>query len=773
MTRRNGIFLVLVIAVLAVLLWLIFPIQGQRLGRKGINLGLDLQGGLHLEYKADLSKVAAADVDSTMTDIIKVIEARINPLGVSEPLVQRKGHDGIVVELPGAKVTDQEKTDIGSTALIVFGKQQTTVNSDGTSKTIWVPATATIDGVVKTLDSSYFKSNTQVTTNSTGQIILVFNWTTEGSAISKEVTTELLNKPLGIFRNSVDEDGNNLFTNSQGNKITPTVNAVISDSGQIEGLDMQTARTLSAELNAGRLPVPLSIVSEQNLTPETGADFVHKSVVAAIIALSVIMIFMIAYYRVLGVVASIALIYYAAIVLAVFKMLGVTLSIASFGGFVLSLGVAVDANVLIFERMKEEMRGGRRLGEAVEAGFHRAWPAIRDSNFTTIIAGIVLFWLGSVTVNTSIKGFALTLIIGIVASMLTAITISRVFVRPLAGTGLGKNQAAFMPFQGKPKTEAALLAKPYDIINNRLWYFIGSAIVIVAGIVGVFIFGIKPGIEFQSGSQITLNVEKSTNVSQVEQTLSDLGYKDVIVQGTQGTGASNFLVSLPKAINDTQKSELNTGLNDKLGTVTISNPEIVYRDSALATSRNAIIAVVVAALAMILYIAWAFHRMPNPFRWGFTAIVAVIHDILVVVGTFAIVGGILGLRFDLMSITAILTVFHYSVNDTVIIYDRIRENMKWGATGQFAPVVNHSLVVTLARSLNTSITALFSAFVLLIFVGGPIRDFALILIIGIITGTYSSIFTAAPLLVAWDEKKWGSFKKKQQPAVAEVAVDKA
>ncbi|HXX59227.1 MAG TPA: protein translocase subunit SecD, partial [Dehalococcoidales bacterium] len=731
MTRRNGIFLVLVLGVLALLLWLIFPLQGVRLGRKGINLGLDLQGGLHLEYKADLSKIATADVNPTMQDIIKVIEARVNPLGVSEPTIQRKGADGIVVELPGVSVTDQEKENIGSTTLLVFGKQQTTTNSDGTTSTTWVPATATINGVVETLDSSYFKNNTQVTTSSTGQVILVFNWTTDGSAISKAVTTELLNKPLGIFQDSVDAAGNNLLKDDTGKAITPTVNAVITDSGEIEGLSVKTAQTLSAQLNAGRLPVPLTIVSEQNLTPEMGADFVHKSVEAAIIALAIIMVFMIAYYRVLGVVASIALVYYAAIVLAVFKILGVTLSIASFGGFILSLGVAVDANVLIFERMKEEMRGGRQLGEAVEAGFHRAWPAIRDSNFTTLIAGIVLFWLGSVTVNTSVKGFALTLVIGIIASMLTAITISRVFVRPLAGTGLGKNKGLFTPHQGKPKSDAKLLAKPYDIINNRLWYFFGSAIVILAGIVGIFVFGIKPGIEFESGSQVTLNVNATVSVSDVNQALSSLGYNDVIVQGTQGTGASNFLVSLPTAINDTQKAALTTGLTDKLGTVTISNPEIVYRDSALATSRNAIIAVIVAALAMILYIAWAFHRMPNPFRWGFTAIVAVIHDILVVVGTFAIVGGILGWRFDLMSITAILTVFHYSVNDTVIIYDRIRENMRWGSTGQFGPVVNHSLIVTLARSLNTSLTALLSAFVLLIFVGGPIRDFALILIIGI------------------------------------------
>ena len=756
--KRNSVLILLgVLALLAVALWLVFPLQGERFGRKGIRLGLDLQGGIHLVYQADLSNVATADISNTMQGVIAVIQNRVNPLGVSEPLIQRQGQDRIIVELPGKEISDTDKARLGRTSLLQFRKQVDVTDANGkvTGQT-WEPATAVINGQELTLDSSYFKNNTYVTRDNLGNVLLIFEWNTVGAQISQAVTTDLIGKPLGIFEGS-GADAQPLL-DENGHPIAPTVQAVISDQGEITGLSLKEAQTLSAQLNAGRLPVPLTLIGQQTITPALGSDFVGKTVQAAVIGLAVVMLFMIVYYRFSGVIAAIALVYYAVLVLAVFKMLGVTLSVASFGGFVLSLGMAVDANVLIFERMKEEMRSGKNLGAAIEAGFNRAWPAIWDSNATTLMAGIILFWLGSsIASSAQVKGFALTLSIGVLASMFTAITVSRAFLRPLSGTALAQKISLFTPHQGKPvSTTTGRPPKPINIVDNRLWFFLGSGVVILAGIIGLGVFGLQPGIEFKSGSLLTIDFKNQVDVAQVNQALTEIGQKDFTVQGA---GGSEFLIHLP-ALSQAEQTDLQTGLTDKLGTLQVVSSDIVSAPVAAETTRNAAIAVVVAAVGMLLYISWAFHRLPNPFRWGTSAIVALVHDILVVVGIFAILAGIFGWQMDLMFVTGVLTIIGYSVNDTVIIFDRMRENMRVSGIADFGIVTNNSLVETLARSMNTSLTTLLTVVVLLFFVGGPIRNFAVVMMIGITTGTYSSIFTAAPLLVVWKNGKWGSLRRR-------------
>jgi preprotein translocase subunit SecD len=311
----------------------------------------------------------------------------------------------------------------------------------------WKPATATIDGVEKALTSQYFLESTYVTTSqTTGAILLVFKWNEEGSEISEAVTTRLLGQQLGIF------EGDEPLRGEDGHSIAPVINGVISDSGQIEGLSYTDALRLSQQLNYGRLPVPLVRTGdEKNVEPWLGEDFVGKSVKAAIIGTAAVMLFMIIYYRISGLMASMALLYYAFFTLAIFKLMGVTLTLSGIGGFVLSIGMAIDANVLIFERMKEELLGGKGLGAAIDAGFHRAWPAIFDSNVTTVLAGAILYWLGSTDVIASdmAKGFAVTLIIGVLVSMFTAITVTRTLIRPFIGTSLARHPSFFAPHQRK------------------------------------------------------------------------------------------------------------------------------------------------------------------------------------------------------------------------------------------------------------------------------------------------------------------------------------
>jgi preprotein translocase subunit SecD len=246
---------------------------------------------------------------------------------------------------------------------------------------------------------------------------------------------------LAIF-----ENGQPLLT-EDGNMIAPRIKAVITDKGQIEGLGLEVAMTLSKQLNAGRLPVSLEVIYEETVTPTLGSDFVKLSLIAGIVGLLLIMLFMCFYYRIPGMVASLSLVFYAVLVLAIFKLIPVTLTLAGIGGFVLSIGMAIDANVLIFERMKEELQMGRTLGAAVESGFKRAWSAIRDSNITTLLVCVILFWVGNSTVEgAQVQGFALTLFVGVCVSMFTAITVSHSLLRTFIGTGLAKKTNLFTPY---------------------------------------------------------------------------------------------------------------------------------------------------------------------------------------------------------------------------------------------------------------------------------------------------------------------------------------
>jgi len=293
----------------------------------------------------------------------------------------------------------------------------------------------------------------------------------------------------------------------------------------------------------------------------------------------------------------------------------------------------------------------------------------------------------------------------------------------------------------------------FNIIGKRFWFFLISGVVILAGVIALVVFGLNPAVEFSSGSLLTVSFEQAVSVDEVKSALADLGYGGAIIQRT---GEGDFLLRLPELSGDA-KGDLEAGLNASLGKLEVKGFDSVSPMIAAETTRNAVIAVVISAIGMLLYISWAFHRMPNPFRWGICAIVSLVHDILVVVGVFAFLGGILGWQVDLMFITGVLTVIGYSVNDTIVIFDRIRENLLKGGGVDFEVVVNYSLVETMSRTLITGVGTLFVLIALLLFVGAPIQNLVVVLLVGIITGTYSSIGTAASLLVVWEKGEWGRF----------------
>jgi preprotein translocase subunit SecD len=443
MPRRNTLTLIIILALFA---FAVSAFAYPMFGREAMRLGLDLQGGIHVVYKADLSNIEPGEEASIMEGVVAVLSNRINPLGVTEPVIQKQGQDRILLELPGLSITDKEKERLSRVAILEFGELAADEEAARWENELgrWKPATAVIRGQEKELTSAYFKENTFVSRDNVGRILLVFEWDEEGSEVSKEITSRLIDKPLGIF------EGDNALLGEDGRPIAPIVRSIIEDKGQIEGLSYNEADRLSKQLNAGRLPVPLEILYDQTVSPILGAGFIDMSVKAGVIGIIIVMLFMIIYYRLPGVLASLALIFYGALVLALFKLIPVTLTLAGLGGFVLSIGMAVDANVLIFERMKEEFRTGRTLGAAIEAGFDRAWTAIRDSNVTTIIVCLILYWLGSsIVASAPVMGFALTLLIGVVVSMFTAIIVTRTLLRLFVGTGLGQRTSLFSVYSGK------------------------------------------------------------------------------------------------------------------------------------------------------------------------------------------------------------------------------------------------------------------------------------------------------------------------------------
>jgi preprotein translocase subunit SecD len=449
--RRGTVYLLIfILALFGFALWSIVPVNTNLLGPDGLRLGLDLAGGSYLVYQANVSDIEPENRDEILEGVKGVIERRIDALGITESTVriqQQGGEYNIAIELPGIADIEKAKEMVGLFTVLEFREQDAEGN--------WIPATGTVtvNGEEKelVLSSRYFKENTTVNLHpTTNEVFLLFEMDETGAKLFKQISTRLLGKPLAIFL------GDEPLRGEDGRIIAPKVEAVIEDKGQIEGLNIVDAQELSRVLNAGRINVPLGRWADGEFQPSVplyertvnatlGEDSIRKSLLAAGIGILLLVIFMLVYYRLPGLIACCSLGIYGILLLAIFDLFSsyVTLTLPGVAGFILSLGMAVDANVLIFERMKEELRGGRSLGAAVEAGFNRAWTAIRDSNITTFIACIVLIWLGSELGARMVSGFALTLVIGVALSMFTAIVVTRTFLRLIVGSRAVSNVAAY------------------------------------------------------------------------------------------------------------------------------------------------------------------------------------------------------------------------------------------------------------------------------------------------------------------------------------------
>jgi preprotein translocase subunit SecD len=437
--KGNAPLLIFILILFGFTLWVMLPGNGI-FGRDEFKLGLDLKGGSHLVYSIDLTKKDPAQKDADVIDGVKrKIERRVNAYGVTEPIVQTIRNERgsfVLVQLPGVKDIDEAMKLIGQTAELDFRELKVDEAGkpvlDEQGKEQWVKATAKgSDGQERELAGKYLKPNAQVVLQpQTNEPEVAFEWNSEGAVLFEQITQRNLQKPLGIFLD------NQLIS-------APTVQAVIKEKGVITGLNIDAARTLAIQLNSGSLDVPLQIVERRDIGATLGEDSLRKSLMAGIIGSAMVVLFMIAYYRFSGFVACLALVVFVALNLAIFKLIPVVLTLPGIAGFIVSIGMGVDGNVLVAERLKEELRRGRTLGAAIEEGFRQSWTAIFDANVTVFIACAVLYWLGNTFGNFLVIGFATTLFIGTALSMFTQVVVTRTFLRTVVGLGMARSPGAY------------------------------------------------------------------------------------------------------------------------------------------------------------------------------------------------------------------------------------------------------------------------------------------------------------------------------------------
>jgi SecD/SecF fusion protein len=772
-----------------------------------IHRGLDLQGGTSLTIQICQGPDNPAGSGCTsgipkgrtlaqaQADTLTILERRVNTLGVSGAQIQTQGSNQILVQLPGVDVSTAYAA-LGQTSELHFAVPVAgtpSVNgSSGVCTTqtcidqeqlvpagCWPPSHpksscqfnnlafypgSTTTGVryhwkiVPTLTASDVTS-AAVGSASGGGYAVDITFNSAGAAVWSRLTTAACAKnpgcsaTAGTTTSAPPTSQLAIFLDNQV-LTAPAVASPSSNQTEITGnFTYKSASQLVDDINAGALPAQITIAQSSSVSASLGKQSVQQSLTAGAFGLLLVVLFMLLYYRFPGLLASIALLFYAAIVLAVFKLIPVVLTLPGLAGFILSVGMAVDANVLIFERMKEELRQDRPLELATEYGYRRAWPAIRDSNISTMITCTVLYFFGSADV----KGFALTLFIGVAASMFSSIVITHTLLHYVQ---------RWFAFARRPSLYTRILPidilakgfRPggrFDVVSHRNKYFAASLAIILPGIFAILIAGFNLGIDFTGGDSITAQLKQHTTAAQVQK-VALAAYP--AGRATVEAESKNFYVvtTLPIAPRDASRivQSLNAHFGipkDKAGNPSV-NESTVGPTIASSLVVSAVFLVIISAVLIACYLGFRFSRTQiSARRFALCAIAALLHDVFVLAGIWAILGhfSLLG-QVDTLFVTAVLTMVGFSVHDTIVVFDRIRENLRvQGPRMTFEQVVNLSIAQTLSRSLNTSLTVIFVLLTLFLFGGSSIQGFVLALLVGIASGTYSSIFCASTLLTAW------------------------
>jgi len=731
MERKLIYKILLILGVVGLCAYYVFPLE------KRINLGLDLKGGMHLLLKVDTSHLEGSAKLDACDRAVEVIRNRIDEFGVRETSIQKQGVDEIVVQLPGVSDRERAIDIIGKTALLEFKVVSNDADKLKSALAGTVPEGYELKYILDEneplllekqavlVGDSLTNASVRFDQSQFNEPIVSLQFNAAGAKKFAEVTAANVGRRLAILLDGKVQSAPRI------REAIPSGEAVISGR-----FDAQTAQDLAIILRVGALPAPMHIEEERTVGPLLGQDSINKGVKASLVGCALVFIFMAAYYLLAGVISDIALSLNLIMILGglgllpvLFPGVSATLTLPGIAGIALSLGMAVDANVLINERIREEIAAGRNLRAAIGNGYSRAFSAIFDSNLTTLIAAFLLFQFGT----GPIRGFAVTLTIGLLSSMFTAIVVTRVIFESLLNLGWIKNSLPMFRLIGETK---------FDFISKRKIFYALSVIIIVVGLFSYFKKGPAAfGIDFAGGQLQEYSFKNPPSIDKVRQVLKGINLADATIQQFKDN---------PRAVLIRTSEDKNQVLTNKLkeafpdDDIQILRIERVGPVAGKHLKGKAVSALIWSLVGILIYVGFRFKHI----NFAAAGVIALIHDVLVALGFLVITNR----QIDLLSVTAFLTIAGYSINDTIVIYDRVRENARLYRKLSLKELINLSVNQTLGRTLLTSGVTLMVVAAILFYGGEVLSNFAFALFVGFISGVYSTIFIASPLVLAWSRK---------------------
>jgi len=706
-------------------------------------LGLDLRGGTQIVLETQDSDRVEANAEST-DRARDVLRGRVDALGVAEPTIARSGERRIIVELPGLQDPREAAEVIGQTAQLSFHE----VVSVGAAQT----------------DSA---DDQQVLPDESGQSLLLGPVLLDGEGVDDaaavtdqqalgawSVNVGFNGQGSGGWRELVDSACSNP---NAGNRVAIVLDEqVISSPGVVpqlcqSGGGNQTSITgdytqaeandLAVLIKGGALPVPVKIIEQRTVGPTLGEAAIDASLEAAIIGIVLTGLFIMFVYRLVGLMATFALAAYALIAFGLLVWLGATLTLPGLAGFVLAIGLAIDANVLVFERAREEYAAQRAGGlpGALDTGFSKAWTAILDSNVTTLLAAALLFFFASGPV----KGFGVTLSIGVVASMISALVVARVFSEWLVRRPFVQNHPGISGLAGTSRVRSWLDEKGPNLMRRSGTWIVATLVVAVISLGGIMLRGLDLGVEFTGGRLLEYSTSSTVDPEDAREAISDAGFPRAVVQSSSGDGETeNISVRVDDVTND-EAFAIEQAIGTVAGDVNKERDELIGPSLGKELRTKALIAFAIAIAAQMAYLAWRF-------RWTFAlaAVLSMSSVVLTVVGTFAWWGK----PIDGVFLAAVLSIIGLAVNDTIVVFDRIREHTGTNSKRPLREVVNDAILQTIPRTVNTGLGAMFILAALAVLGGDSLTDFALALLIGLAIGIVSTVFTASALAVLLEER---------------------
>ncbi len=732
--KKNVIITAILMSLLAVVICLLFiPLF------KNLKFGLDLQGGFEILYKVD--SIDGSKMNSSkLTATYKTLSKRIDSLGVSEPEIILEGNDKIRVKLAGVTDPEQARTQLSTVATLSFRD--------------------TDDNLLMT--SEVLKAGgAKVSQDSSGNPAVLL------TVKDKDKFYEVTNKVKDYEKNMIviwlDYNGmtdsfakeGSLCGTSESNCLSAaTVSQGFASDVIIQGnFTEDEVNNLVDLINSGSLPSKLSEISSKTVGASFGDDTLQKTLIAGVIGVVLIGVILIAIYHFAGFVSTISMLLYTFLVFLVFWLVGGVLTLPGIAALVLGIGMSVDSNVITFARIKEELYKGKSLPLAFKEGVKCSFSAILDSNLTTLIVAIIMFIFG----ESSIKGFATMLIITVIVTMFTMVFLTRILLNLFVKTDyfndktklfIGVNSEDIPNVNKNEKVKKVPFAK-VDFLKNRKLFAGVSAIIILVGAVTIGFCGLNLGIDYRAGSDITIATDKNLTKKQINGDLSELKLKssDITI------GDEETVIRIDSALDGDKVKEVNTYFEDKydakVNIGVVSN--VVQRELI----KNAILSVLLALVGIILYVSFRFK-----FSYAVSGVVALLHDVLIMIALF----GIFNIEVSSMFIAALLAIIGYSINDTIVTFDRIREKLKNEdesklSYDEFYDLCNISIRETFGRTINTTITTLIPVITLIILGSSEILSFNLAMLIGLIAGTYSTIFIATALFLVLEKKNLGKPKK--------------